>query len=125
MAKYVKILKLNKMSAVQKERLYNKLLTDNKYTCELDLFLDGKKYCSPDIIFYKNDLCVNHFSKNFYYRTQKAINKQRYKNFSIAITQLKKLIKNHYSCNVTTSNLRIYLNSNKSFNKKNIFNIEL
>ena len=53
MAKYVKILKLNKMSAGQKEQLYNKLLTDNKYTCELDLFLDGKKYCSLILFFIK------------------------------------------------------------------------
>lgn len=127
MIKYIKILKLNKLTSEQKERLYQRLLNSNKWTCELDLFIDNKKYCTPDIIFYKNDLCVSNFYKNFYYRANKAIKNERYKNFSVAITQLKRLIKNHYSkdVKVTTSNLRIYYANKISSIKKHVFSIEL
>lgn len=101
MAKLVKTLQLNKLTAIQKENIYNRLLTNNNWHAEIKIFLDGEYYCMPDVQFYKNDLCISHFGKNFYYRTKKAVNGERYKNFGDAITQLKRLIKGHYNCKVS------------------------
>ena len=125
MTKLVKILQLNKLTKQQKENIYNRLLTDNHWHAEIDIFLDGAFYCTPDIEFYNNDLCVSHFGKNFYYRTQKAVKKERYNNLGDAITQLKRLIKNYYNCRVSYSNLKIYYRNKISKNYKNVFNIEL
>lgn len=125
MNKFVKILQLNKLTAQQKENLYKRLLSNSNWHAEIDIFLDGAYYCSPDVVFYDNDLCVSHFGKNFYYRTQKAVNKKRYKNLGDAITQLKRLIKNHYTCKVSYSNLKIYYRNKISSDYKNVFNIQL
>lgn len=127
MSKFVKILKLNKLTSEQKERLYKRLLHSSKWKCELDLFANGKKYCTSDVVFYNNDLSVLDFCYNFYYRTNKAIKHERYKNFSVAITQLKRVIKNQFliDAKATTSNLRIYYANKANSIKKHVFSIEL
>lgn len=114
----IKILQLNKLTTDIKEKLYGKLLNDLDWSAQLDLYIDNKYYTTPTIKFYNNDLCVSDFGKNFYFRTKKAVNNERYKNFGLAITNLKRLMKNRGEY-VSYSNLRIY------YKRKNVFNIEL
>lgn len=123
MTKSVKILKLSKLTPEAKEAIYCRLLKKSDYTCNMDLFgKDGRKL-TVDVNFFNNDLCVNSFYHNFYFRTEKATKNLRYSTFSAAIRELKKLL-NHNMDLQSYSNLRIYC-YNKKYDAINIFNIEL
>lgn len=129
MKKEVKILKLFKMTEKQKSKLLEILYADircysnEKLSCEIDIFTKHKDYTGMDVIFHDGnypDLCVSHFGYNCYFRTKKGVNKEKYKTLGQAVASLKKLINNYYGdALLNTSNLRFY--------KKgiNVFNLEL
>ena len=111
MGNFVKEFELNKLESKTKEKLYSKLVSakwNTPYSVEIDLIpiqKDIPRRNQIDLIFKDNDLCVSAFYHNFYFRTDKAIKKERYKTFGNAITALKKLC-NKYG--YTVNELRIY-----------------
>ena len=111
MSNFVKEFELNKLKSKTKEKLYSKLVSAKwniPYKVEIDLIpiqKDIPKLNQIDLIFKDNDLCVSSFYYNFYFRTDKAIKKERYKTFGNAIATLKNLC-NKYG--YTVNQLRIY-----------------
>ena len=94
MNNFIKGFELNKLNSKTKEKLYNKLISkkwNNPYEVEIDLIpiqKDIPKLNQIDLEFKDNDLCVSSFYHNFYFRTDKAIRRERYKTFGNAITKV-------------------------------------
>lgn len=114
--KYIKVLKLSKLNALQKRRLYDALRT--KYSvlqCEIIIRRNGNDEWKsrPDVLFKGNDLCVSNFAHNYYFRTNRAIKHEKYATLGHAIGALKKLIRSHGW--VISSNLYVYKNGQHLF----------
>ena len=116
---FVETINIKKLNKQQKEKLLNSMYT--KYKFEITLLKGGFK-SNPDVILsesYKNipDLCVSNFYHNYYFRTKKGINAEKYNKIGILLNSLKRIIKsNNWEL---ISNLRVY------YNRQHIFSIEL
>lgn len=106
MSKFVNGLDIDKIKNKKGlEKLYDNLINyNNDLRCQTALFFDNKAY-NVDIDFTRNDCCVNSWTYNFYFRTNKAILGERYKTFRHMIKALKSLCKKH---NTEINQLRFY-----------------
>ena len=119
MSNYVNTINIKKLNKQQKRLLLNSMY--NKYKFEITLQRDDFK-SNPDVILsegYKNtpDLCVSNFYHNYYFRTLKGINQEKYTSIGILLNSLKRIVKNNNWDLI--SNLRVY------YNRQHIFSIEL
>lgn len=117
--KTVNTIDIKKLSKQQKKLLLDSLY--KKYKFEITL-QRGDFKSNPDVILsegYKNnpDLCVSNFYHNYYFRTPKGINQEKYNSIGILLNSLKRLIKNNNWDLI--SNLRVY------YHREHIFSIEL
>lgn len=100
---FTKSFNIKKLSKTTKEKLYNKLLN-----CKLYMKITAYKrddIINADVLFRHNDLCVSSFYHNFFFRTEKACKKERYKTFGQAMFNLKRILKEH---NMYIQNVQIY-----------------
>lgn len=105
---FTKSFNIKKLSKITKEKLYNKLLN-----CKLYMRITVYKrdnIINADVLFRHNDLCVLSFYHNFFFRTEKACKKERYKTFGEAIFNLKRILKEY---NMYIQNVQIYDKNNK------------
>lgn len=96
MQKYSRIIDIKDMKSSTKEKIYKKLLNGFKYK----LITEDKGYVF-DIYCEDNDLKLSSWTSNFWCRTNKAIKRERYKSFDIAMYQLRKLGKK-YDVNINS-----------------------
>lgn len=80
-----------------------KMLYDGDVKMQINMYNKNiqKEYTGVDVDFIdtvdkKPDCNINHFGYNFFFRTKKGINKQKYKTLAIAIRQIKNAIQRRW-----------------------------
>jgi hypothetical protein len=105
---YLKVIKLKKLTQKQKSAILSNLYslkdgTRPKIKLELDLRHEGEEINKVDVILNNSsagiDCKISHFGYNFYFRTLKGVNRQKYGTLGGLVSSLKKICK-HYGYNI-------------------------
>lgn len=115
----VRTVDIKNMSRTQKERFLKKLYGD---FYELEITLERDSIRSNPSIYLKDftgvpDCCVSNFYHNYYFRTKKGVQGEKYSTLGTLIRELKKEItRNGFKIN---SNIRVY------YHREHVFSIHM